>query len=62
MPTHLEPLLPIFFINIITSDMSKWPDSSVPMVIWELPYTWGTARETKSPSRLETELASASIF
>jgi len=53
---------PIFFMNIITSDSLKFPFASVPIVSCKLPYTCGTAKETKSPSREETDAASWSIF
>ena len=53
---------PTFFMNIITSDSLNWPLALVPIVSCKLPYTWGSARETKSPSRSETEAASLSIF
>jgi hypothetical protein len=60
--THLKISPPIFFINIITSDLLNPPFASVPIVSWVPPNNWGTARETKSPRRLETEAASLSIF
>src|SRR6266851_1087136 len=47
---HLGMSPPIFFMNIITSDSLRLPFASVPIVSWELPYTYGTAKETKSPS------------
>src|SRR5260221_10585170 len=50
---YLGALPPIFFINIITSDSLNPPFASIPIVSWVLPNTWGTARETKSPRRLE---------
>ena len=52
----------MFFMNIITSDLFKFPLASVPIVSWVLPYTWAIARETKSPSAFETEAASWSIL
>jgi len=55
---HLGIFSPTFFMKIITSDLLYFPFKSVPMVSWMLPKTWGSAKETKSPSRSETEAAS----
>ena len=56
--TDLVVFPPIFFMNIITSDLLELLRELVPIVSWVLPYTCAIERETKSPSKLETEAAS----
>jgi hypothetical protein len=60
--THFVLAPPIFFMNIITSDSSNWIIGADPIVSCMLPYTCATAVETKSPSTLETFVASRSIL
>jgi hypothetical protein len=48
--SHLVIASPTFFMNIITSDWLNFPSESAPIVSCMLPYTWGSARETRSPS------------
>jgi hypothetical protein len=53
---------PIFFMNIIISELFKFPCVSVPIVSCILPYTWAIEAETKSPRLFETELAFCNIL
>jgi hypothetical protein len=60
--THFFLTPPIFFMNIIISELFKFPCVSVPIVSCILPNTWAIEAETKFPRLFETELATWSIL